>query len=309
MRALYKKELTDCIDGMRFYALFFLLFVVSALSLRAAASSVMEMSGEETEFMFLKLYTTGGSNIYSFATFLAFLGPLVGITLGFDAISSERSQGTLIRLCAQPIYRDAIINAKFLAGSTAIFILTGALTYFLMGAGILVTGLHPSAEEVARITCYWLLSSVYISFWLALAMIFSVICKHPATAALTVLAIWLFFTFFMSLAAGGLADLIFPAGEDIAGYANLMKNYQLELGLNRISPYYLFNEAATTILNPNTRSIGVVTAAQADLAVASSLSLSQSLLLVWPHLVAIIAMAVTGFAVSYVIFMKQEVRA
>jgi len=309
MRALYNKELTDHLDGKRFFAMFILLFIVSALSLRAAASGVSDLSGESTEFMFLKLYTTGGSNIYSFATFLAFLGPLVGITLGFDAISSERSQGTLTRLCAQPIYRDAIINAKFLAGSTAIFLLVGALTYFLMGAGILVTGLHPSVEEVLRITSYWLLASVYISFWLALAMIFSVICRHAATAALASLAIWLFFSFFMSLAAGGLADLIFPAGEDIAGYANLMKNYQLELGLNRISPYYLFNEAATTILNPANRSIGVVTAAQADLAVASSLSFSQSLLLVWPHLVAIIAMALLGFAVSYVIFMKQEVRA
>jgi len=309
MRALYKKELTDHIDGKRYFALFLLLMIVSALSLRAAASDVGELGGESTEFLFLKLYTTGGENIYSFATFLAFLGPLVGITLGSDAISSERSQGTLTRLCAQPIYRDAIINAKFLAGATAIFLLVGALCFFLMGAGILITGLHPSFEEVLRIVCYWLFSSVYLSFWLALAMIFSVICRHAATAALAALSIWLFFSFFMSLAAGGIADFLYPAGDDIAGYANLMKNYQLELGLNRISPYYLFNEAATTILNPSNRSIGIVTAAQVDLAVASSLSFGQSLLLVWPHLVAIIAMALLGFAVSYVIFMKQEVRA
>ena len=75
---------------------------------------------DSSEFLFLKLFTTSGNSIYSFATFIAFLGPLVGITLGFDAINNERSQGTLNRLAAQPIYRDSIINAKFLAGATVI---------------------------------------------------------------------------------------------------------------------------------------------------------------------------------------------
>ena len=77
----------------------------------------------DQSFCFLKLFTTNGSGIYSFATFLNFLGPVFGIMLGFDAINNEQAQGTLNRLAAQPIYRDTIINAKF-AASAAMIVLT-----------------------------------------------------------------------------------------------------------------------------------------------------------------------------------------
>ena len=96
---------------------------------------------------------------------------------------------------------------------------------------------------------------------------------------------------------------------DPAWITNVMSNYQLDLLLNRISPYYLFSEAATTILNPNVRAIGVVTMSSYSGAIAGSLSFGQSLLLVWPHLVVMAALAIAGFAVAYVNFMRQEIRA
>ena len=91
--------------------------------------------------------------------------------------------------------------------------------------------------------------------------------------------------------------------------ANMMKNYSLQLTINRISPYYLFTEAITTILNPSVRSIGIVTMSSYSGAIDSVLSVDQSLLLVWPHIVAMCAVVIVGFAVSYVAFMKQELRA
>ena len=44
-----------------------------------------------------------------------YLGPLLGIAFGFDAINGERSDRTLPRLVAQPIHRDAVIIGKFVA--------------------------------------------------------------------------------------------------------------------------------------------------------------------------------------------------
>jgi ABC-2 type transport system permease protein len=43
--------------------------------------------------------------------------------------------------------------------------------------------------------------------------------------------------------------------------------------------------------------------------VPSPLSIDQSLLLVWPQIVAIVALTVISFAVAYVLFLRQEVRA
>lgn len=308
LKALYRKELADHLNSKRFYLIFALLFLTATASLAGAVSNLSGAVSESSEFIFLKLFTTGGSSIYSFATFVAFLGPLAGITLGFDAVNNERSQGTLNRLAAQPIYRDSIINAKFLAGASVIGMIVLTLGLYISGMGLLLIGIPPSVEEVLRITAFLLLAWVYICVWLALSVIFSVVCRHAATAALACISIWLFLSLFMSLVASGIAGMVYPL-DGIEGFANMMSNYELNLALNRVSPYYLFSEAASTILNPNVRSIGVVTMASYDRAVASSLPFGESMLLIWPHLVVMAALAMAGFAAAYVSFMRQEIRA
>ena len=307
-RALFRKELADHLNGNRFFLVFGLLLVTATVSLASAVNTLQESGVTSSEFLFLKLFTTSSGYIYSFATWVAFLGPLAGIALGFDAVSNERSQGTLNRLAAQPIYRDSIINAKFLAGAAAIFLIVVFLGLYMTGAGLLLLGVVPALEEILRICVFVLLSDVYLSLWLAVAIIFSVVCRHGATAALSCIAVWLFLCMFMGTVAGGVAKLLYPL-DGIEGYANMMANYELELGLNRVSPYYLFGEAATTILNPSVRSIGIVTMESYSGAVSGYLSFGQSLLLVWPHLVVMAALVMAGFAAAYISFLRQEIRA
>ena len=91
--------------------------------------------------MFLRLFTTSGDGIPSFVSFISLLGPLVGLTLGFDAINGERSRGTLNLLIAQPIHRDAVINGKFLAGLTVIAGMVCAL-------GLLISGIDVYKRQV-----------------------------------------------------------------------------------------------------------------------------------------------------------------
>ena len=42
--------------------------------------------------------------------------PLMAIGLGFDAVNGEHNRRTLSRILSQPIYRDALLVGKFLAG-------------------------------------------------------------------------------------------------------------------------------------------------------------------------------------------------
>ena len=149
---------------------------------------------------------------------------------------------------------------------------------------------------------------MYICFWLALSLLFSVICRHAATSALAVIACWLFFTIFMSLLAGIIACALYPLDGYMALF-NTVDNYKWNMYLNRISPYYLYGEAVTTILNPGVRSIGLVTTSQLEGAVAGYLPFGQSLLLVWPHLTAMLALTLAVFTISYLKFMNQEIRA
>ena len=59
---------------------------------------------------------------------------------------------------------------------------------------------------------------------------------------------------------------------------------------------------------PSVRSLGPLTMEQIQGAIPSPLPLGQSLLLVWPQVTGLIAATIVCFALSYVAFMRIEIR-
>src|SRR5699024_10549421 len=128
-----------------------------------------------------------------------------------------------------------------------IFSLVFALGLLVLGLGIFYIGLPPAWEEFLRIIVFLIFTGIYISFWLNLGITFSILFRQSSTSALSVLAIWLFFTVVFSMLCNFLSNTLFnsePAGPAIT------------LMLSRISPGFLFNEMTTTLLTPSIRSIG-----------------------------------------------------
>jgi ABC-2 type transport system permease protein len=248
LHALFRKELADHLRNKRFLILLLLIGSTSFASLYGAISGLSDAISSDSNFVFLKLYTSSGSSIPSFMSFIALLGPIVGLALGFDAINSERTGGTLNRLVSQPIYRDSIIIGKFLAGTALIATIIYSMGIALGAVGILCTGLKPSTEEVLRVLIFLTFTVIYIAFWLALSIFFSVICRHAATSALASIALWIFFAIFMSLVASIIANAVYPVNDEYSAMVNTLKNYNLNYNLNRISPYYLYSEAVSTIV-------------------------------------------------------------
>jgi len=309
MYVLFRKELSDHLDSLRFLIIFCMAMLIAGVSLYSALGGLQTAiaGSPASSFIFIKLFVTGNGSIPSFASFLMLIGPLIGLLLGFDAINSERSGGTLDRLLAQPIHRDDVINGKFLAGVTIIAIIIISMTLLVCGVGLFQIGIPPSGEEVVRLMVFVFFSIVYTSFWLGLAILLSIVSRHAATSALSSVAIRLIFTFFMTLIAAGLAGALFPP--DSIELAERSLSFQQ--AFSRISPSVLYTEAIGTILDPTTRILGITTFAQYEqltVAVAGVLPLGQSLLLVWPHLVGLIAESLVIFVISYVVFMKQEIR-
>ena len=306
--ALYRKELADHLRSRRFLIILALILLTSCASIYGALSGLSEAVASDPNNIFLKLFTLSGESIPSFLSFIALLGPFVGLTLGFDAINSERSEGTLNRLVSQPIYRDAVINGKFLAGATIIFIMVFSMGLVISAIGLITVGIPPTADEAGRIIAMLFFTSVYICFWLALSIFFSVICRHAATSAMIVIALWIFFALFMSLVVNIVMGALYPT-EDVTTWGQLLDYYDLQYGLNRLSPYYLYSEAISTIMDPTVRTTNVILPQQLSGAISGYLSLGQSLLLVWPHLVGLLALTIIMFALSYICFMRKEIRA
>ncbi len=307
LTAIYHKEMADHIRSRRFLIVLGLVLLTSFASIYGAVSGMTEGAGGSSDYRFLQLFITSGSSIPSFISFIALLGPFVGLTLGFDAINSERSEGTLNRLVSQPVYRDSIINGKFLAGATMIVLMVFSMGILISAVGLLVIGIPPEGEEVGRILVYLLFTAVYICFWLALSILFSVVCRHAATSAMLGIALWIFFALFMSLVVNILTGILYPA-DQMTSIGSVMDYYECQANLNRLSPYYLYSEAVSTIMNPSVRSNNIILPQQLSGAITGYLSLGQSILLVWPHLTGLLALTAALFAGSYISFMRKEVR-
>lgn len=310
IRPVARKELADHLSGLRFGIIIVLIGVASVAAVYAASSAIREAVSQSTgsQFAFLDLFTVSGQNLPSLLSFIVFLAPLLGIALGFDALNSERSQGTLSRLMSQPIHRDAVLQGKFLAGLGVVSMALTALVVIVGGIGIVLLGTPPSLAEVARLIMFIVLTVIYVGFWMALAQLFSVLFKQAATSALASIAVWLFFAIFASLIMGLIVSAVAPAGDD-ATNAELLRHEQLSINLNKVSPITLYDDATTALLNPSVRSLGVLVQEQIDRAVVGPLSLSQSLILVWPQVVSLLALVLLCFTVSYILFMREEIRA
>ncbi|MDY6827053.1 MAG: ABC transporter permease subunit [Bacillota bacterium] len=310
LSAVFRKELVDLLRGKRFLILAIIIAFTCLAALYTASATIRSTVGsEELDFVFLRLFTTSGASLpFSFISFIAFFGPLVGIILGFDAINGERDRGTLSRVLSQPIYRDALINGKFLAGVVVIALIIFSLGFLVGGLGLIVTGIPPTVEELMRLLAYLTLTVIYISFWLALSMLFSVAFRQTSTSALAGIAVWLFLAIFAALLASMAAEAIYPV-TDNSDVESIIEQASLEQALSRFSPTTLYDEAVTTLLNPSVRTLGLVMVEQFIGAIKGSVSFGQSLLLIWPHVVGLIAVVLICFAIAYIIFMRQEIRA
>ncbi len=312
---MYRKELEDHFNSTRFILLLTVILMVSLVTTYMVGTGIKkELEGyAKPSLVFLLLFTSTGA-LFSLAQFIAFFGPLIGMLLGFDAISRERSSRTLSKLLSQPIYRDSVINGKFLAGLTIIALMLLSIVLLISGMGLWVLGVVPGWEEVGRLFVYLIVSIVYIGFWLAVSILFSILFRGMATSALAALALWIFLAFFMALGSSLAADILtpIPPGQSSDPTA-ILNNARTREIVSSFSPITLYSQAASTILDPTrntTRSL-ILMGPMERLSLSrfqSPLPLLQSALIVMPHLISLVAITVICFTICYAAFMRQEIR-
>src|SRR5512135_923403 len=297
------KELSDHLASARMRVLEWLVALTALAAVFAAITQVRDVTAEDP-FLFLRLFTTAPREpLLSFVSFLGFLVPLMAIGLGFDAVNGEHNRRTLSRILSQPIYRDALLFGKFLAGLGVIAISLVCLWLLVIGLGLVMLGVPPGGEEMARALIFLLVTIAYAGVWLALAMLFSVVFRSAATAALVTLGLWLFLSVIWPALAPAIAEaLVSPEHQ-----ATLVTTAQM---LTRLSPSTLFGECVLALLDPTTRTLGPVYLSQLEGAVMGApLPLWDSIMVAWPQIVGMVAASILLFVGGYVAFQRQEMRA
>ena len=143
------KELSDHFTSTRMRVLEWLVVLTALAAVYGAIQQVRDVTAEDP-FLFLRLFTTSREPLPSFVAFLSFLVPLMAIGLGFDAVNGEHNRRTLSRILSQPIYRDALLFGKFIAALTTLSVSLIALWLLVIGLGLIMLGIPPGGEEMAR---------------------------------------------------------------------------------------------------------------------------------------------------------------
>jgi ABC-2 type transport system permease protein len=141
-------------------------------------------------------------------------------------------------------------------------------------------------------------------------MLLSVVVRRAATSALIGFGAWLLLTFFGGLIVSLVSGVIAP----VTGTAEeQLRSIGIQETLRRFLPDTLYREASLSLLNPQVTTVSTPATIggyeQAQQRIPSLLSLDQSFILVWPQVVGLVALTVACFALAYVMFMRQEVRA
>jgi ABC-2 type transport system permease protein len=313
-----RKEFADHLLSARFTVLLIVLGLAAAIPLYFAADAIRSVASQVSggQAIFIALFwlapQVGGDQVTlpSASSFLAYVAPLLGLAFSFDAVNGERSEGTLPRLLSQPIHRDDVINGKFAAGLAIIGLVLVAVVAIISAFGLLRLGLVPAPSELLRIMLWVLLTFVYVAFWLAFGMLLSVLVRRAATSALIGFGAWLLLTFFGGLITSLIGGFLAPLS---GSNEEILRNVGFQQTISRLLPDTLYREASLVLLNPQVTDVSTPATVgayqQAQERIPSLLSLDQSFILVWPQVVALVALTVACFAIAYVRFMRQEVRA
>ena len=307
--AVVFKEMADLLTSSRMRILEILIVLTAVGAVYAAMTQIRDTIGRDP-FLFLKLFTVSKPPIPSFVEFLSILVPLIAISLTFDAINGEFNRRTLSRILSQPIYRDALLFGKFLAALFTLALVLTVIWLLIIGMGLIGLGVPPSGETVARLLLFLIATIFYGGVWLALAMVFSIVFRQPSAAAMASLAAWLFFLIFWNILAGLFASIISPVRLGLP--QEIIAQAQRQIALARFSPTFLYGEILAALLNPAVRSVGLgllLPMLPQGAIPGSPLPLGQSLLLIWPQFTGLIAATILLFALGYVLFQRQEIRA
>ena len=93
---LVQKEIGDYIYSWKFLILLGIILLTTIGSIITILSLIKDYAANidlENSFLFLNLFTASDGNLPPFISIISFLGPIMGLALGFDVINVERNRG------------------------------------------------------------------------------------------------------------------------------------------------------------------------------------------------------------------------
>jgi ABC-2 type transport system permease protein len=290
-----------------------LAIAVVYLAIGPIKDAVSGLGIRDYPYLFLLLFTRSSLPVALPTLLSTYLVPWFAIVLGFDAINSEHNQRTLSRVLSQPIYRDALLFGKFAAGLFTLAMTFIMLWLMVIGLGLLGLGLPPNAEEMARALVLLVITIIYGGLWFSLALLFSIAFRSAAASLVVSIGLWAFIAFVWPYVAAFLTTALTKP-------TNVIELLTTNQAFARLSPVLLYDEIVNIVLDPSVHSTQQplldaylarfgMRAIEPGSVPGAPIPLLQSVLIVWPQIVGLVAATILLFVAGYIVFQRQEVRA
>jgi ABC-2 type transport system permease protein len=206
LKVIARKEINDAFRNRLFVAALVMLVGLSLIAISLGAVTVRQHVTEyEQSVQILK--NLGRTDIppmpslnpiavsKNFINYLAMVGALLAMILGFTSINKERQAGTLSLILSRPVYRDQLLTGKVLGNAVLLALLMGAVGLATWLALIVIGGVALTSGELIKLALTMMMSWLYLLTFFLLAMFFSLGVRQGNHALLLTVIVWLVFAF------------------------------------------------------------------------------------------------------------------
>lgn len=204
--AIARKEVKDAFRNRLFVVSLIMLVALSLTAIALGATTVHARLAEYQQSVDL-LKSLGKTEIppmpslnplavsKTFINYLAMLGALMAMILGFNTIHRERQAGALPLILSRPVYRDQLLTGKVLGNAALLGVLALAVGIATVAALWLIGGVSLGMDEIMKVALTMVMSWMYMLIFFLLAMFFALLLPNGNQALLLTVIVWLVFAF------------------------------------------------------------------------------------------------------------------
>jgi len=197
-----KKEISDAFRNRLFLAAMMILLALSLIAIGLGSVKVGQKMVEYNQSVKI-LTDLGRTDIppapdlnpiavsKNFINYLAMVGALLAMILGFTSIQKERQAGTLRLILSRPVFRDQLLSGKVLGNALLMAALLAAVGLTTVLAIGIVGKVALTGDQAARLALTMLMSWLYMLTFFLLALFFSLRVPNGNRALLLTVIVWL----------------------------------------------------------------------------------------------------------------------
>ncbi len=310
-----RKEITDALRNRLFLVSALLLLALTLTAIGLGAMTVRNQVIEYEQSVQI-LENLGRTDIppmpslnpiavsKNFINYLAMVGALLAMILGFTSIQKERQGGTLPLILSRPVYRDQFITGKVLGHALlmgTLMLIVGVATVAALAA---IGGVSLTADQLLKLALTMLMSWLYMLTFFLLAMCLTLWLPDSNQGLVLTIIIWLLLAFILpqigdtmdldnQLPGGFFASLGMDKAQEDAAMQQFQWYERVRDGLEQLSPTKHYERISFALLGIKKQFIN-----------NSALEILRLKLI---DLVGLIVPNILLLLASYVIFLRQEI--